>query len=255
MSYWIHYRDTIRDADVLGWLDEWIATRKELVGAEKAFFVDEAQRALLDGFKDDWHAVVDEAQAMKLNELADNTVEFLGDRADFVEKMYMGEDGVFDRASDPQVWVFVALKLLRVLIAWVALRIASKVFQQSYDSRVYNNEQSPPSPLKFVGLFVALDLAMNAGVAVLLVFCRYLFKSVDNDFPIDGPFLTSWAVDYAATTVVIAALAAIVGAVVAKKKYFRWKYEGDRGVRALQQMTFYIYLVILAIPFYNLTIG
>jgi hypothetical protein len=57
------------------------------------------------------------------------------------------------------------------------------------------------------------------------------------------------------SSLVVFAVAVIIGQVIKRKKYFRYKYEGDRGIRAMQQMVMYVYNVLLFVPFFRLANG
>ena len=145
-----------------------------------------------------------------------------------------------------------ALKALRLLCAWVALRVASRLFEQMYRRAVYAELRDPPSPAVFVGLFLAADAALGAVVLSFLLLAKHLFSDGGSDFPIDGPFVARWAVDFVAVSALAGALGLILGAVVQNKKFFRYRYEGDRGIRSMQSVMLYVYAVLLLVPFFRL---
>ena len=131
--------------------------------------------------------------------------------------------------------------------------MASKVFQSMYNKATYGGGGGdPPSPMIFLGLLPALDLAYNAAVVALLFTAMHFFKAPDNEFPIDKYMMMQWLLDYVATTGINLLLGAVIGTVIKDKKYFRYKYEGDRGIRAMQSMVFDVYCVVLPIPFFRL---
>jgi uncharacterized protein YbjT (DUF2867 family) len=92
-------------------------------------------------------------------------------------------------------------------------------------------------------------------LGALLYLCKRTFKTGSNSFPVDDAFLRMWAIDAAAVAVSVAVLAFLVAEVVQSKKYFRYKYEGERGIRAVRDMSFYIYCVLLPVPFHRLVRG
>jgi hypothetical protein len=102
-------------------------------------------------------------------------------------------------------------------------------------------------------MILALDAALHAAVAVALLSASHVFKTEDNSFPVDGSLVSAWALDWAAATAAVAVLALLLGSVVQSKKYFRYKYEGERGIRALRDMIFYVYCVTVPVPFFRLT--
>ena len=141
-----------------------------------------------------------------------------------------------------------ALKALRLLTAWATLLVATRTFQDAYRDRVYTRDESPPNPAWFVLLFVAADLAVQAVVVGILLALRHML----GESPIDGHLITAWLVDVAASTAVVAAISLVIGQVIKHKKYFRYKYEGERGIRAMREMVYYAYCVTVPAPFYRL---
>lgn len=162
-----------------------------------------------------------------------------------------GSRSLGDALSDPTMVLIYALKALRLLAAWYALRVAARTFQGLYDRRVYGRDEAPPHPAVFVGMTLAVELAIQLGVMVVLLFSQQILKQMDVN--VSSAVVSAWVLDYGLSTAVVAVLALVIGEVVRKKKYFRYRYEGDRGIRAMQQMMMYTYGVVLLIPFFRLT--
>lgn len=144
-----------------------------------------------------------------------------------------------------------AVKLIRVIFVWAALHFAEHVFQLWYAKRTYGENADPPNPVSMIGLFVLIDMTMNLTLLAVLYLLDVMFSTSTGNFPINDGFLKAYAVDYVCTTVAVFVLGAVVAQVVKTKKYFRYRYEGERGIRALSSMVFYIALVILMMPFFR----
>ena len=265
INYWHAMADAgiMTDEDAMKDIKLYQDTRKEIVVTAKAKLMDEATtkvRAALDtsaGSKaTNAHIGLNEKQATEVDEAFTRLLVWIGDQADRVADLYArGAPTLLESLLDMQFITIYALKLLRLMGAWLALRIAGRVFQGMYDERVYSRDEQPPQPITFVGMFVGIDVALNLVLATVLVFAKYLFKTVDNQFPVDGHLLSLWAFDYVVSTVVVAVIAIIIGQIIRRKKYFRYKYEGDRGIRAMQQMVMYVYCIMLFVPFFRLANG
>ena len=174
-------------------------------------------------------------------------------QAEQSQELYLrGSPTLFESITDTTVVGVYVLKAIRMGIAWVALRVASRTFQAWYSRTVYEQNGNPPNPAFFVALFLGLDVSLHAIVLTVLYGIMSLYSGQDNDFPIDSNLLSAWALDYAIATVAIGVISLILGAVVQSKKYFAYKYMGDRGIRALQEMCLATYAVILFLPFYRL---
>lgn len=154
--------------------------------------------------------------------------------------------------SDTHVHVIYLLKGLRFALSMMAMSIATKAFTSVYASNVYVKNVDPPSPTLFLAMFFAVELAMNAGVYTVLWASNRVFKSPSNDFPIDSYLLTAWAVDFACSELALMGIAFAFANIIATKKAFRYRQEGDRGIRALGQMMLYSYAVLLCIPFFRI---
>jgi hypothetical protein len=257
MDYWQSMKGTLPpdQKDVVGLLENYQELRKgvlksavERLGTARANVASVFSPKNLGG--------LDNEDSVRVEEHFEKLLLWMIDQVDRLRRVYtLGAPSFLDSVADPQTLVIYALKGFRVLAAWYALKLAGGIFQGMYDRRVYTQEEEPPSPAVFVAMFLVADVTINLAVLLTLLFAKHLFKRVDNDFPIDGSLLSAWAFDYGMTTAVVAVVALIVGQVIRKKKYFRYKYEGDRGIRAMRQMLLYVVCVILFVPFFRLAYG
>jgi hypothetical protein len=85
---------------------------------------------------------------------------------------------------------------------------------------------------------------------VLLYLVKYLFKNEDNSFVIDGYMITNHVYDYGLGMGATILLGVLIGQVIIKKKYFKYKYEGMRAIRAFERIVFYIAMVNIFIPYF-----
>lgn len=196
---------------------------------------------------------LDDAQQAEVDRRLDQLSEWLVDRSERVEDTYLrGSLTLIESVTDPTTLMLYALKAVRLAIASAALNVAAGTFTAMYVRCVYTLDVPPPNPAVMVALALGLDAALSAIVLLVLYTAMRIFKAPDNDFPVDSALLWAWAHDYFAATLAVGALSLIVGEVVRSKKYFRFKYEGERGIRAMREMMWYVYCVLLPIPFYRL---
>ena len=192
---------------------------------------------------------LDEEQAGRVNDAVTDLLVWLTEEQNKVRVMYeQGVLPILDAITDPKFIAMYLLKLLRLGIAWYSLRIAARVFQTRFEEDVYELQKDPPSPFWFVGMFLAIDLAFNALILVLLM---VLGHSLGPEFPLDGTFFRLWLVDYLGVSAMVGVVSLVIAVVVQRKKYFRFKYEGDRAIRAMREMALYTYAVMLCIPFFR----
>ena len=166
-----------------------------------------------------------------------------------VQRMYsMGSESLIDSITDQETIILYGLKALHLAVAWVALIISSRTFQGYYRQRVYVNNDPPPHPALFVAMFLALDLAAHAVIAVLVNLSKHVWD-------IDTSVVQAWAIDFTIVTSIVALIAIVMSQLIYSKRYFRYKYEGERGIRALQELVFAVCCVAVPIPMYRLTFG
>ena len=169
-----------------------------------------------------------------------------------VTGIHAGPPTIFDVMSDPQIFMLYALKCLRFGFMVLALALARRSFQAMYNERVYNRNADPPHPALMIAMFLGIELGFAVICLLLLYFLKYLFYHGPGTFFIDKYVLSRWLLDYIASTLVISATAFIMSDVVRQRKYFRYRYEGERGIRALESMVRWTSGVLLCLPFYRL---
>ena len=199
---------------------------------------------------------LEDAQLADANASMNRLAEWLVERAENVEETYLsGTPSLTESLTESRTLMLYGLKALRLAIASASLGVAAGTFQGMYERNVYTLDGPPPSPAILVAMALGLDAALHVIVLLVLYTAMRVFKAPDNDFPIDAALLWTWSHDYVAVTVAVGVLSLIVGEVVRSKKYFRFKYEGERGIRAMRELMWYVYCVMLPIPFYRLTAG
>jgi hypothetical protein len=168
-------------------------------------------------------------------------------------KIVLAEDkamSLTDLFSDRQFqWMYI-LKFARYFFIWLALYLAEKVFYEWYERKVYIEHGEPPSLIAFLGIFLAIDLAFNIVVFLLLYLIRHLFEDDTNFFVIDNNFLRLYVTDYLLSMGLIFALTAMIAVTIQKKKYFNYKLSGGRAVKALKEMMLMLVLVLLMVPYF-----
>ena len=173
-----------------------------------------------------------------------------------IQRMYSGASAG-DILRDPQYITLYVVKAARFLVALYALKLAARVFQARYNDVALRagGTGEPPSPHLFLWLALALQMVFELLIVCLLLLLRHMFKTPANTFPVDTRLLVGYGVDYLCVTVLAAAIGTIVAEVVRRKKYFRYRHEGDRGVRAMHAIMGRVFAVALALPFFRFAEG
>jgi len=151
---------------------------------------------------------------------------------------------------DSQFYMMYFIKVLRILFAYVSLFLATRIFSPIYENAVYDQQKNPPPLALFTGIYLALDLAFNAFLYVLLYLIKVLFTPEDGAFVIDKYLFKKYVTDYILSTAFLLWTSNMVGLVIMKKKYFKYKYEGLRAIRAFEDMMFSMCIMIYLFPFF-----
>lgn len=167
--------------------------------------------------------------------------------------LYNNTPNIMDLIFNRDFIVVYVIKLLRIVFAYGALYITSKIFQENYVTEVFANNKDPPSLNKFILIFWGFETLMIVLLMIILMLVKYVFNDELDSFPINNNVLRKFLLDYVVCTVLVLSIGFILAGSIMKKKYFKYKTDGLRAVRGLQEMYFYIIMLIYVIPF-NLAI-
>jgi len=255
MQYWrtIGKQSPAKDMQVSGWLEEHENTLKTLAKTARGRLGikarEDVEAALQSVTKADNKVRLTESQMRAAGEQIDELAAWILRQSARVERLYqVGTQSLMDSVLDPELIAMYSFKGLRVLVAWIATSLASRAFQAMYRQRVYANDDPPPHPAVYVAMFLGLDAAAHLIFGVVLMAAKHLWG-------VDMALLRMWAFDWALVSVAVAVVSLVVAQVVYSKRYFRYKYEGERGIRAMQELVFCIYCVAVPLPFFRLTFG
>jgi uncharacterized integral membrane protein len=169
-----------------------------------------------------------------------------------------GRDGVEDGTMghlnrifgiDSVTRVMYVLKFMRIFVVAGALYLASKTFQTRYVTAVFVNNEPPPSLMGFVLTFVVIEAIF---MSLILFIVMLLAKTLDINemFPITDQVFGLFLFDSIVSSVLTAVLGLMIAMVVMKKKYFRYRTDGMRAIRSLQEMMLNLAIVTSLLPYY-----
>ena len=189
------------------------------------------------------------SQYQKIGDMMDSLAAWVVQQNSRINRLYAtGKESLIESLLQPEVLTIYGLKVVRLVVVWMATTVASRAFQAIYRQRVYAEDAQPPHPAAMVAMAIGLDAVAHIIIGTVLMAARTVWH-------IETSVLQMWALDWALVSVLVVSLSLILSHVVYSKKYFRYKYEGERGIRALQELMLRIYLVAVPIPFFRLTFG
>lgn len=148
---------------------------------------------------------------------------------------------------------YVFMKLLRLLVSYVSLTITTNYYTQVYMNKVLVNGENPPHLTNFVYMFLIID----AVVFFILTIMLYAIMSTETmNVGVDTVVFANKVIpDYMVSIVATLVTCSIVANKMYEKKYFLYKDDGMRAIRALKEMTFSITTVNTMIPWNYLVQG
>ena len=149
---------------------------------------------------------------------------------------------------DPLVLLY-GFKTIRIATSYISATITSNFMAQVYMDKVLINQENPQNLTNFVLMFCIIDAiicALLLGVFSLSV--PLLFSSDTLSMKNILPMLIQ---DYIGFIVLLGISGYIVATVMYNKKYFMYKDDGLRGIRALKDIVFCLSVLNGFVP-YNL---
>lgn len=142
--------------------------------------------------------------------------------------------------------VVMGFKVVRIALAYLSLTIATNFMTQIYMEKVLVNNEAPPPLLNFVWLFLFIDVLVNV-LFVLVIMLMENFSLFGNNG--DHQISAAYLMDYAVSVGLLLVFACIVANTMYNKKYFLYKDDGLRSIRALSEIIFNMSIMIHILPF------
>ena len=169
---------------------------------------------------------------------------------DKLKSLYNVNYSLMELIFDSQFFVMYVIKGIRILFTYIALFLTTRVFSPMYEDAVYDQKANPPTLARFLLIFFAFDASFNVFLLVLLYLLKFLFKSDENAFVVDQYLFNKYITDYVISMVILLLVGYMISRVMMEKKYFKYRYEGLRAIRAYESIMFNVAIVIYIIPFF-----
>jgi hypothetical protein len=189
-------------------------------------------------------------QKDELEQRSETVINMMNKNLDKLLSFYYINYSTMELIFDSQFFVMYVIKGIRMLFTYIALFLATRVFSPIYEEAVYDQKSNPPPLWKYLLIFFGFDISFNVFLVVLLYLLKFLFKSDDNSFVVDQYLFSKYMTDYAISMVILITAGFVIGNVMMEKKYFKYRYEGLRAIRAYESMMFNIAIVLYIIPYF-----
>jgi len=131
--------------------------------------------------------------------------------------------------------------LARIVLLYLSTSITANIMSQIYTERVLINGEEPPVLRNTIFLFIIIDGILNM---LLLGVIGLLDKMQDKKI------VSFFIMQYSISTLINVILSLIISNTMYNKKYFLYKDDGLRAIRALQELMFRNGVLVSLIPFF-----
>jgi len=132
--------------------------------------------------------------------------------------------------------VFAIMKVVKLGLSYAAITIASNYASQIYTEKVYVRNENPPKLINMLLLFLGIELALTVVVMSLIgLIVKFITSKPGEEqastFDMAG-LVMEFAKDYVLYIISMLVTGSIIGNIMYSKKYFLYKEDGLRAVRA-----------------------
>lgn len=151
--------------------------------------------------------------------------------------------------------VFAVMKVIKLALSYAAITIATNYTSQIYTEKVYVRQENPPKLVNMLFLFLGIELLMSVITitCIGLLISFIMSKDGQSGQSSDSIKLEDVAVQFAQDYVLYLISMAIHGSIIAQimysKKYFLYKDDGLRAIRAFSEILTQMSMFNGLIPF------
>lgn len=140
--------------------------------------------------------------------------------------------------------IVIALKVLKLGSIYLATSVASNYMTQVYMEKVLVNQENPQALSNFVVMYGIVDLLMSAFILMILYVVGVVFRQDNLDI------VKVVAFDFVCGLVAVLILGSIVANTMYNKKYFMYKDDGLRAIRAMKDIMNAFGMLFAIVPFF-----
>ena len=214
----------------------------------------EFYKTLLTNMQANWVKIpmtmLDQSDREELYEQKKETQDYIQKLVNNLSSFYNNDIGVMDIIMDSQFITMYILKLITYIFFVAAFYLAEKLFSEMYMKAVYADGGDPPNLSILMFMTFGLHFAFVLFLLTILMLFYFLFKNNQNNFVISKELIVSYLIDYGLCMLTILLISFIITLTVQNKRYFKYKTEGLRAVRATRDIMSKVVFIIFAVPFF-----
>lgn len=143
--------------------------------------------------------------------------------------------------------IFAVLKVVKLALSYGSLAIATNYTSQIYTEKVYVRQENPPTLANMLMLFLGIEILMTVvAVTALVLLINY---ASGDDSTMMMSVGTLFAQDYVFYLISMVVHGIVLANIMYSKKYFLYKDDGLRAIRAYSDVLLQYSLFNGVIPF------
>jgi hypothetical protein len=145
------------------------------------------------------------------------------------------------------------MKAVSIGCVFLSAYLARAVFENALNERLFTRQTAPPSLYKYVAWFIGFHLLfftlLSVATAVVLYYSRIVtFIDVRDLMSV----VAHSVVDFVIVALITLVITMFLTNMLSSKKYFRYRDEGHRALRAISTIVPQLYVVVAIIPYYSI---
>ena len=146
------------------------------------------------------------------------------------------------------IGLLLIFKAIKVSLSYAALLIAKNMHSQIYAEKVYVKQESPPKLINMLFVFIGIEVVFTVVTISLIGALMVNIPTFQSTVDI-WEVITAFAQDYVLYLVSILTHGSILATAMYSKKYFLYKDDGLRAIRAFTDIMLQYSIVNGLIPF------
>lgn len=152
--------------------------------------------------------------------------------------------------------VFAVMKVIKLALSYAAITIATNYTSQIYTEKVYVRQENPPKLVNMLFLFLGIELLMSVITITCIGLLISFIMGKDGQAGQSGgasikmeDVAIQFAQDYVLYLISMAVQGSIIAQIMYSKKYFLYKDDGLRAIRAFSDILTQMSMFNGLIPF------
>ena len=152
------------------------------------------------------------------------------------------------------IYLSFGIKLIRSVLSYIAVAISTNYTTQIYIDKVLVNQENPPHLSNMLYLYMFIEFSMYA-ILCTIVYLMLSANIIPKDLIKETDVMKMILIDYVIHLAITMAFLSNIASIMYSRKYYLYKDDGLRAIRAFGSMIVNISIVSNLIPYNFLVDG